>query len=355
MGTFLKKNWFVSLIIVVFAAMTVFYIYDTNKGKLKGKTSGGEDVVYSIGDSDVTASQYYDDLYKTAGADTVVNLFQRAVADTAVKTTNEMKDAASSQAASIISNYSSSYGSSYESALAADLASTGFTDLEEYLLFEQKMDKIAADYAKANFDDLKIRRISYILIKYDDANNVTANPTEAEAAKMKAVDDMLASGKTFAETATQYTEDESAKESGGDLGVIDKNTSNLDSVFFEEAMSLSEGQVSDWVKSPSFGYFKIMCTAATQKTLEEGFTDSDPYVSLVQGYDTTLALDALWEKAEELGIDFKGNADIEKTIRTAFSKEADSAAPEATAEPEKSAEPEATATPEASADTEKGN
>ena len=317
MGTFLKKNWFVSLIVVFFLGMTIFYIYDTNKGKLKGKTAGGEDVVYSIGDSDVTASQFYDSMYKSGGSSTLANLFQRAVADSAVKTTNEMKDSAKAQAQSIISNYSSNYGANYESYLKADLASTGFSDLEEYMLFQQKMDSIAADYAKANFDDLKIRRISYILIKFDDSNNPTEQPTEAEAAKMKAVDDALAS-REFADVASEFTEDESAKESGGDLGVIDKNTSTLDSSFFEAAMALGEGEVTDWVRSSNFGYFKIKCTAATAETLEAGYEDSDPYVALITGYDSTLALDALWAKAEEIGFDFKGNEEIEKQIRTSF-------------------------------------
>ena len=318
MGTFLKKNWFVSLVIVAFLGMTIFYIYDTNKGKLKGKTVNGEDVVYTIGESDVTAAQFYDELYKSGGTSTVVNQFQRAVTDSSIKTTNEMKDSASKQAASIISDYKSNYGANYESRLASDLSSTGFTDLEEYLIFQEKMDQIAADYAKANFDDLKIRRISYILVKFDDSKNVTEEPTATEKAKMDSVDKALAEKKEFAEVATEYTEDDAAKEKGGDLGVIDKNTSTLDSTFFEAAMALSEGQVSDWVKSAQFGYFKIKCTAATQETLEASSETEDPYLNLITGYDTTLANTALWEKGQEIGIDFKGNEELEKAVRTAF-------------------------------------
>ena len=76
MGKFLKKNWFVALIIVIFACISVYYIYDTNKGKLKGKTSDGEDVVYSVNDTDETASQFYDDLYKSSGNNAALSLFQ---------------------------------------------------------------------------------------------------------------------------------------------------------------------------------------------------------------------------------------------------------------------------------------
>ena len=62
-----------------------------NKGKLKGKTSDGEDVVYSVNDTDETASQFYDDLYKSSGNNAALSLFQKAVADSSYKTTKEIK------------------------------------------------------------------------------------------------------------------------------------------------------------------------------------------------------------------------------------------------------------------------
>ena len=37
MGKFLKKNWFVVLVATLFIGVVGYYIYDTNKGKLKGK------------------------------------------------------------------------------------------------------------------------------------------------------------------------------------------------------------------------------------------------------------------------------------------------------------------------------
>ena len=74
MLNFLKKNWFVGLIVLVFTGFSIFYIYDTNKGKLKGKTVNGEDVVYSINDEDVTISQFYDDLYKKNGTDSYLKV-----------------------------------------------------------------------------------------------------------------------------------------------------------------------------------------------------------------------------------------------------------------------------------------
>ena len=135
---------------------------------------------------------------------------------------------------------------------------------------------------------------------------------------MDKVDAALKDGTSFADVASENSEDSSTASNGGDLGVIDKNSSALDTNFLEASLALKEGEVSEWVRSDSFGYFKIMCTASTAKTLEANNTDSDPYVSLVQNYDTTLENTAIWAKAKDLGIDFNGNDEIESAVKKYF-------------------------------------
>lgn len=351
MKKFLKKNWFVVLLAVLFVGVVSYYIYDTNKGKLKGKKNNGEDVVFEVDGKDTTASDFYDELYKQNGTNSLVTLFKKTVADASVKTTSEIKDNAKTQAESIRSNYSSQYGDSYETQLNSDLVQTGYTDLEEYLIEQQKINQVSADYAKAHFDDLKIRQVSYILVKFTDSSNPTAEATDDEKARMKAVDDELASGKTFAKTAEDHSEDTSTASDGGNLGVIDKNASSLDSSFLNAALALKEGETSDWIRSESFGYFKIMCTAATKKTLEANNKDSDPYVSLVQNYDTTLENTAIWAKAKKLGIDYKGNKKMESAIKSYFGEDSsDDDSAKASASPDASPSPEASASPSASAE-----
>lgn len=318
MGKFLKKNWFVILVVCIFTSISVYYIYDTNKGKLKGKSSDGQDVVYEINGEDTTVSTFYDDLYKANGTSSLVSLFKQNVADQTVSTTSDMKDTAKKQAESIRSSYSSNYGTSADSRLQSDLLATGYTDLEEYLIETQKINQVTGEYAKANFDDLQIRQISYILVKFSDSSNVPETPTEDEATRMKAVDDALASGSDFATAAADFSEDSSTASNGGNLGIIDKNTTSLDAKFLEASLALQEGETSDWVKSDNFGYFKIMCTAATQETLEANNSSSDPYVQLVQNYDTTLENVAIWAKAQELGVDFHGDSELESAIKSSL-------------------------------------
>ena len=182
----------------------------------------------------------------------------------------------------------------------------------------QKLNKISADYAKANFEDLKIREISYILIKFEDSDNPSEEATDDEKARMKAVDDMLAGGASFADTAAAYSEDTSTSADGGKLGIVDVNATSLDTSFLEGALALTEGQTSEWIRSDLFGYFKISCTASTPETLEANNEGSDPYVSLINSYDSTLESKAVWAKIEELGIDFHGNEELEKSVRDAF-------------------------------------
>ncbi len=387
MGKFLKKNWFVCILVVLLTGVSCYYIYDTNKGKLKGKTSNGEDVLYSINGEDTITSAFYDELYKTNGSNAILNTFERTVANQAVETTDDMKNQASAQAQSIISNYQSYYPTNYQDQLGSSLKQMGYSgydDLETYLMDYLKTQQITADYAKANFDDLQIRSISYILVKFTDSTAVTDEPTDDEAERMQAADDELASGATFAQTAGDHSEDTSSSSKGGYLGVIDKNTSSLDATFLKAALALGDGETSSWIKSDSFGYFKIRCNASTQETLEalaSSSTDAeatasaaataeasaspeasapatytteypeDPYSELIGTYDTTLANKAIWAKAQELGVDFNGNDDLKTKLLNQLGIEEDGSDASATATPEAaaSAAPETTASAEASA------
>ena len=318
MGKFLKKNWFVVMIVIIFIGISTYYIYDTNKGKLKGKKTNGEDVVFSIDNSHTTANQLYDELYRLSGKAAITTLFKQKVADAAIKTTNEMKDISAAQKKNIISRYEQQYGSKYEAKLKTDLQPTGYTDLEEYLINQQKIQKIAADYAKKHFDKLKIRQISYILIKFDNAKKASKTPTAKEKAKMDAVDKKLKAGMAFSKVAAKHTEDTTAVANGGKLGIIDKNTSKLDSSFLEASLALNEGGVSKWIYSSNFGFFKIKADATTAKTLSALNAKNDPFLQLVSTYDNTLSNPAIWEKAKEVGVDFKGNKELENTIKSSL-------------------------------------
>ena len=317
MSGFIKKNWFICIIALLLAGVSAFFIYDTNKGKLKGKTADGEDVVYEINGEDVKASEYYDMLYENAGDQAVYALFEKAVLD-GIEPTDEMKTAAAAQAQNVIANYRSTYPATYQDVLTRALRQVGYSsyeDLEEYMLQYQKYLQVGADYARAHTEDLKVRNISYILIQFGEGSTPETTPTADEQARMQAVDDALAAGTDFAEAARQYSEDSSTAAAGGVLGTIDVNTTSLDTAFQDAALALDEGEVSDWVYSANFGYFRIRNNASSAESLaalqEESGTD--PYQDLIYSYDMTVNSRALWERAQELGMTF--NEDLEGMLK----------------------------------------
>ena len=329
MSSFMKKNWFICLLVVLFAGVSIYYIYDTNKGKLKGKTSNGEDVVYSVGDTDVTASKFYDDMYENGGTAVLYQSFVKAVSEQAVETTDEMRQNAAAQASSVISNYASSYPSNYRDLLDSQLKALGYKgydDLESYMIDYLKQNEITAEYANAHFDELKIRNISYLLVKFEDGDSGEGTPSEDEQKRMDAVDAAFKAGKTFAEVAEEFSEDTSTAPAGGVLGTVDANTTSLDMNFLNGALVLKEGEVSDWIYSSNFGYFKIQNNASTPEKLVEVYREqnsipeetevsmSDVYASLLSSYDTTLSNRAIYDKGQELGVTF-ANTDDEAKLK----------------------------------------
>ena len=62
----LKKNWFVVLIAVLLCGFAIFYVWDTTKDYIGGKSVDGKDVVASIDDYDLTADDLYGEMSKYA-------------------------------------------------------------------------------------------------------------------------------------------------------------------------------------------------------------------------------------------------------------------------------------------------
>lgn len=334
MGNFLKKNWFVAIVAALLLGVSIFYIYDTNKGKLRGKSVNGEDVVFSVAEQDVTTSAFYDELYESGGSTLLASLIEKTVLDQSIETTEEMREEASAQAPVIRQNYMYQYSTQYESVLGDQLIQMGYSgidDLEQALIDQMKLVTLQSDYAKEHFDELQIRNVSYILVQFSEDSEKTETPNEDEQKRMDAVDAAFAKGDDFATVATNHSEDPSTAPTGGVLGTIDNNTTSLDQAFLDGALALKEGEVSDWIYSSNFGFFKIKNNASTYDSLEafvkaqEASTEEleesiivNPIEDLVTQYDTTLLAKALWEKAESLGIDFHGDAELEERIKTVF-------------------------------------
>lgn len=311
----IKKYGVLALIAAFLVGIIGFYAYDTNKGKLPGKTSNGQDVVYSIDGQDITADAFYDRLYDTTGVSSAYRLLYTTVLDQSEETTDEMKQIADYNYANILSNYQSYYQENYAEYLLNDIKSMGYSkveDLKDYLILQLKLRDLLNNYInehdevfEAYSKEKSPRILSHILVKMADVEN----PTDEELAKVKAVEEALASGKDFAEVAAEYSDDTASAVEGGSLGFSDADTSYVPE-FLEAGLALKAGETSEWVPS-TYGYHMITCIATDKDTLAK----EDDFLTAITTFDDTLQSKAIWEAAEKLGLDFSKNPELEGKLK----------------------------------------
>lgn len=311
----IKKYWFVCLVGVLLIGASIYFAYDQNKGKLPGKTVGGEDVVFSIGDEDITAGEFYDTLFNEMGVAGVYQFMEKAVVDPSIETTEEMKTQAKSYADSITAQYQSTYGDEYKDMLLTALNGVGYSKLSEltdYFIHIQKTQQMIKDYINNHADEYipayveakKPRIVSHILIKMDDP----ANPTEEETNRVNAVKDALASGRDFGEVAQELSEDSGSAVQNGSIGYMDADT-QLVSPFLETALAMNEGVVSEWIQT-TYGWHIIKCDVSDTEALK----DYDEFYDALATYYPNLQPKVVWEKAQEMDLDFKGNEALQNKL-----------------------------------------
>ena len=315
MSAFLKRQWFLVLIAGLLLATIIFFVYDQNKDNLPAKSVGGKDVVFSVAGTDVTTDELYAKLYDKAGIDIVYMLFERGVVNAAVADTDVIRTKAQVDADSVTANFKDYYGDAYETYILNALKGLGYSKLEDltnYFMYTYKLQELTNGYIDANMDTLypafnetnKPRIVSHVLIKMDDPKN----PTADEKARFEEAKAAYASGTRFEEMVTKYSDDTSNNTTKGVLGYVDKNT-QYETAFLDAAMALNEGQVSDWIET-SYGYHLIRVDAANLDALKE----YQEFYSAIAQADTKIQATVIWNKAEELNVDFLGNDELKAKI-----------------------------------------
>lgn len=251
----LKKQWFVVLIAIIFICFTVFIIYDTNKGKLPGKTDNGKDVVATFNGKNITADDVYNELYESGNGNSILNIrLQAAIIDENVKTTKEIKETAKKEKELItqqIESQASQSGMSVEDGIKDTLARVGMQEdeFDYFCLIQAKIKKIQDDSFEPICKDNQGRTVSHILVRMKDANN----PTKEEMKVVKQIEKDLKT-MSFEEVAKKHADTgDSSAPNGGYLGYMDKNTGFVNS-FKTNALKLKKGEVSDWVKEKNEDY-----------------------------------------------------------------------------------------------------
>ncbi len=319
----LKKQWFVVLIAIILISFAVFSIWDTNKGKLKGKTVEGKDVIASVADENIFADDVFD-VIKTNSADAYLyQKFQDAVANEAIKSDDDIKATAKLQAEQIEESMKASDPTNYKSNIQSQMEAFGYADLNEYCLTSTKVEKLLTNYMDEHMDELfkpiqekkKGRIVSHILIQMEDS----ANPSDEEKAKVEKVDQALKEGKSFADVAKEFSDDTSSATIGGLVGYCDED-SNLVDEFKQTALSLQKDEVSDWVKVTSTnysGWHKIVVLETEMDGIVNYEDDNDTVIyqvyRAIMSANENLDKKIVWEASKALDITY-GSDEIKKQL-----------------------------------------
>lgn len=316
----LKKQWFVVLIALILISFATFSVWDTNKGKLPGKSVDGKDVIATIADTNLLADDVFEQLKEISGDDLLFLKFQDAVASQIIETDDDIKSSAKLQAEQIEAGYKQNDPSNYKQTIQKQLDELGYKDLYEYALMSTKVTKIQTNYMDENMeklftpihDEKKSRIVSHILIKMTDS----ANPTEEEAAKVKKVEEALASGTSFEDVAKEFSDDSSSA-NGGSIGYADSD-SGLVTEFKDKALSLGKGEVSEWVKVSSTNYqgwhmIKVVESDVNELMKTEDEAVKNSIYKAIMTANENLNRTIIWEASKKLNVEF-ANDDVKKQL-----------------------------------------
>lgn len=321
----LKKQWFVVLIAVIFIGFAIFAAYDTNKGKLPGKSVGGKDVVASMkGDVNITADDLYKQMESTSIRSLLFTHFQADVINKGVKTTDELKKTAQSYESNMRADAESRAASAKTDAktlILQQIERFGFTydQLGDYAMTVAKMEKLRNDYISENFHTLftpmyekkSPRIVSHILIKMADAQK----PTEEEMKKVKEVEEALKKGDKFEDVAKKYSDDTASKAEGGYLGYMDSDTQFVQS-FKDAASKLKKGEISPWIKESNQnynGWHMIRVEETDKNEIGKNEKVKSALYTAITNFNPEITNKFLWETAKKLDIKY-ANDDIKQQI-----------------------------------------
>lgn len=261
----------------------------------------------------------YDDLFKTIGNDLLYASFERLVANAAVETTKDLEQQAKQLSESAYANISQSYGSSTDAFISQQLNSLGYKGVDEfetYWLDYLKVQEITKAYYEKDIDkyiaslikDQQARLVSHILVTMEDSEK----PTEDEMKKVKEIETALANGTSFEDVAKKHSADGSAQ-NGGKLGYVDKNT-NFVKEFLDASLKAETGVVTDWVKT-EFGWHKILVTSTSAEDMKKDKDLRDSIYSAIETAQPKIRYTIMWEKANELKIEFPDKEIKEKLMK----------------------------------------
>lgn len=310
----LKKNWFVVLIAILLCGFSIYYVWDTTKDYVKGKSVDGKDLIASIDGNNLTADDLYDEMSRFSISQLYYRFRNAVIEQSVTEETDEMKEAAQELRKNLEAQAQSSSSSSADELIANLLTSVGMEEdeLDRFCMLAQKENVLQVNYAKEHYDELlkdveKAHIISLIEISVSDASSLS----DDEKATKEAIDQALADGTSFADVASEYSQS-TLTDDKGFYGYIDEEASSTTTFtddMIDAALALKEGETSKWVNVDSDSGDKIVliyADIAGKDSLKES-DQSDVWSALVSALvarESTLSSEILFDAADQLNITF---------------------------------------------------
>lgn len=255
--------------------------------------NGDQAVVTFNEDAKISITDFYNQMKDKYGTEVILNMIDKMVLE---KKYADSIEEAHKNADSVMSQLETSYG---DKLLSAIQTYTGYQTLDEYkdyVYLSYLQNKAAEDYAKDNISEKDIKKyyndeikpdikVSHILISVNYATDAsdddkTKAKNEAKAKAQEALDKLKAADKskiadTFSELAKEYSNDDSSKDDGGNLGFINTDTlgSNYNNLV-TEAYKLKDGEYSSNIVETELGYHLVYRTETKEKADLESVRDT---------------------------------------------------------------------------------
>lgn len=329
MTDILRNNWFVVLIALIIIGFIGYFVYDTNKDNVSGKTVNNEQIVASIDGDDISANDVYDEATPYDGS-TIYNMYKNAVVNQSIKTTKSLKSDAKTLESTIKQN-ASSQSDDYESTLTTELAKYGYSSydqLNDYCLTSVKEKEMNKRYIKKHYDAVKKawieknpRTVSIIKMEVSDADNLT----DTETKKKNNIDKAL-SKESFADVAKAFSEDSNTANKKGFAGYIDSDSadttssdssSTVPSDVVTQALTMKKGETSDWITvtdSSGTSLYKVYINQTDDAKIfnAKSETVANQALYAILNSDSSLSYKILSSYAKKLDIKFNDKSTKEK-------------------------------------------
>ena len=223
-------------------------------GACSNDSATNDEVIATSKVGDITQNDLYEEMKASMGDQAFQLLMIKKVLSAKYKVTEDEVNAQ-------LEADKKQLGDNFENTLAQQ----GYTESSYKKLLELNLlkEKALVEDVEVTEDDIKAK---YENIKNEIQARHIVVENEETAKKVKAA---LVSGKDFAEVAKEYSIEQAAQTTGGDLGWFNKAT-NMDQQFLKGAFALKKNVISDPIKS-SFGYHIIEVT--DKREIKESYKD----------------------------------------------------------------------------------